>query len=94
MDNRVKLVRQPDKVWTVTIDGVERLVTLDESPLIVWRALGLHPSGAVEVYQTSCGQIEKFVLLTVGEELTELEFTKQHSLYQAMNIRGQYTGNR
>ncbi|ARV77025.1 hypothetical protein PHABIO_394 [Pseudomonas phage Phabio] len=92
MDNRVKLVKQPDKVWTVTVDGVQRLVTLDETPLIVWKTLGLHPDGVVEVYQTSSGVIEKFVLLPSEVELTELEFTKQHSLYRAMNIRGQYVG--
>lgn len=92
MDNRVKLIKQPDGVWTSDVSGVARHVVLDEAPLIVWRTLGLHPGGAVEVTQTAKGDIEKFTLLATGELLTELEFSKQHSLYQAMNLRQQYKG--
>lgn len=90
MDNRVKLTRQDDGSWTTNVDGVDRVVVLDESQLIVWRTLGLHPGGAVEVHQNSRGVIEKFVLLETGEELKELEFTRQHTLYRAMNVRVPY----
>lgn len=90
MDNRVKLVRQPDGVWTSDVDGTNRRVVLDETSLVVWRTMGLSSYGVVEVTQSSKGDIEKFVLLQTGEELTELEFTKQHSLYRAMNLRNQY----
>lgn len=92
MDNRVKLIKQPDGVWTSDIDGTTRVVVLDETSLIVWRCLGLHPDGVVEITQTARGVIEKFTLLQTGEQLTELVFTKQHSLYRAMNLRQQYFG--
>lgn len=90
MDNRVKLVKQPDGTWTTNVDNVDRIVALDETPLIVWRTLGLHPGGVVEVHQLSNGTIERFSLLSTGEELTELEFTRQHTLFRSLNIRQPY----
>lgn len=92
MTNLVKLVKQPDGVWTTSHEGLDYEVMLDESKVIVWRTLGLHPGGAVEVTQSVKGHIEAFTLLMTGEKLTELEFTKQHTLYKVMNVRHPYFG--
>lgn len=90
MDNLVRLIKQPDGVWTSDVDGILRTVVLDESSLIVWRALGLHPSGVVEVTQSSNGNIEKFTALQTGEDLKYLVFNRNHALYRSMNLRNQY----
>lgn len=92
MTNNVTLTKQADGVWTVDIEGLDYEVTLDESKLIVWRTLGLHPDGAVEVTQSSKGHIEELTLLATGEKLTQIEFTKQHTLYRVMNVRQPYFG--
>lgn len=92
MDNRVKLTKQPDGIWTTKLEGVDRIVTVDESPVIVWRTMGLSEKGATEVTQTSNGELISITLLQTGEELNEVVFTKQHSLYLAMNIKQPYVG--
>lgn len=92
MADLVKLIQQPDGVWTTDVNGLDYEVVLDESKLVVWRTLGLHPHGAVEVSQTSKGQIEAFTLVNTGEQLKEIEFPKQHTLYKVMNVRHPYFG--
>lgn len=87
MDNLITITCDSAGNWTRLINDVVHDVILDESPVIVWRTLGLHPDGAVEVHQTSKGIIEKFVLLKTGEELKAILCIKQHSLAQAMNFR-------
>lgn len=92
MTDLVKLVKQPDGVWTTIVDGLYYEVQLDESKLIIWRTLGLHPTEAVEVSQTTKGEIISFTTLKTETVLNELEFPKTHVLYKVMNVRHPYFG--
>lgn len=74
----VKLIKR-GTVWVTEFMGKERYFIMD-SDLVTWRSMGIHPAGTIEFEVGLDGALETVRALETGEEITELDIPKLHSV--------------
>lgn len=74
----VKLIKQGD-VWVTEFLGKLRHFQI-HSDLVSWRSMGIIPGAAVEFFTDLDGALLNVVDLKTGEQLTELDIPKMHSV--------------
>jgi len=88
----VKLIKQ-DNVWVTEFLGKLRHFII-ETDLVSWRSLGIHPSGAVEFNVDPDGSLTSVRSIYTGEEISELDIPKRHSVAGMIKATKPFVGAR
>ncbi|WDS62080.1 hypothetical protein [Pseudomonas phage D6] len=88
----VKLIKR-DNVWLTEFLGKERHFII-ETDLVTWRSMGIHPSGAVEFQVDLDGTLNSVRSIYTGEEISELDIPKMHSVAGMIKATKPYMGAR